>query len=53
MREQGERVKPASIAEVLETDEVKALLETGRESGTRRWLMRFFFVISRKLKPSS
>jgi hypothetical protein len=25
----------------------------GRESGTRRWLIRFFFVFSRKLKPSS
>src|ERR671931_1495931 len=32
--EQGERAKPTSIAEVLETDEAKGLLETGRESGS-------------------
>ena len=34
MREQGERVKPSSIGEVLETDEAKGLIEAGRESGT-------------------
>jgi RNA polymerase primary sigma factor len=32
--EQGERVRPSNIAEVLETDEAKALLETGREAGS-------------------
>jgi RNA polymerase primary sigma factor len=32
--EQGERVRPTSIAEVLETDEAKVLLESGRESGS-------------------
>jgi len=31
--EQGERVRATSIGEVLETDEAKALLETGREAG--------------------
>jgi RNA polymerase primary sigma factor len=31
---QGERAKPSSIAEVLETDEAKGLLETGREAGS-------------------
>src|SRR4029453_4813664 len=31
--EQGVRVKPSSIAEVLETDEAKGLLEAGREAG--------------------
>ena len=34
MTEQGERVKPSTIAEVLETDEAKGLLETGREAGS-------------------
>ena len=34
MREQGVRVKPTSIAEVLETDEAKALLDAGREAGS-------------------
>ena len=34
MSEQGVRVKPSSIAEVLETDEAKGLLETGREAGS-------------------
>src|SRR6266576_4274862 len=34
VREQGEAVKPMSIAEVLETDEAKGLLETGREAGS-------------------
>ena len=34
MREQGERAKPSSIAEVLETDEAKGLLESGRTSGS-------------------
>ena len=34
MNEQGERAKPSSIAEVLETDEAKGLLETGREAGS-------------------
>jgi RNA polymerase primary sigma factor len=34
VREQGERVKPTSIAELLETEEAKALLDTGRESGS-------------------
>jgi RNA polymerase primary sigma factor len=34
VREQGERVKPSSIAEVLETEEAKALLEAGREAGS-------------------
>jgi RNA polymerase primary sigma factor len=32
--EQGERVRATSIGEVLETDEAKALLETGREAGS-------------------
>jgi RNA polymerase primary sigma factor len=32
--EQGERAKASSIAEVLETDEAKGLLETGREAGS-------------------
>jgi RNA polymerase primary sigma factor len=34
VREQGERAKPTSIAEVLETDEAKGLLEAGRTSGS-------------------
>jgi RNA polymerase primary sigma factor len=34
MTEQGERAKPSTIAEVLETDEAKGLLETGREAGS-------------------
>ena len=34
MSEQGERAKPTSIAEVLETDEAKGLLEAGRTSGS-------------------
>ena len=34
MNEQGERAKPTSIAEVLETDEAKGLLEAGREAGS-------------------
>ena len=34
MSEQGERVRATSIGEVLETDEAKALLETGREAGS-------------------
>jgi RNA polymerase primary sigma factor len=32
--EQGERVKVASIGDVLETDEARGLLETGRENGS-------------------
>jgi RNA polymerase primary sigma factor len=32
--EQGERVKVASIGDVLETDEAKGLLESGRENGS-------------------
>jgi RNA polymerase primary sigma factor len=32
--EQGERVRATSIGEVLETDEAKALLESGREAGS-------------------
>jgi RNA polymerase primary sigma factor len=32
--EQGVRAKPSSIAEVLETDEAKVLVETGREAGS-------------------
>jgi RNA polymerase primary sigma factor len=32
--EQGVRAKPSSIAEVLETDEAKGLLEAGREAGS-------------------
>jgi RNA polymerase primary sigma factor len=32
--EQGERVKPFTVAEVLETDEAKGLLESARESGS-------------------
>ena len=31
---QGERAKPSSIGEVLETDEAKGLLEAGREAGS-------------------
>ena len=34
MSQQGERAKPSSIAEVLETDEAKGLLEAGREAGS-------------------
>ena len=34
MSEQGERARPSTIAEVLETDEAKGLLETGREAGS-------------------
>ena len=34
MNEQGVRAKPSSIAEVLETDEAKGLLEAGREAGS-------------------
>ncbi len=34
MSQQGERAKLSSIAEVLETDEAKGLLETGREAGS-------------------
>jgi len=34
MSEQGERVKVTSIGEVLETDEAKNLLESGREAGS-------------------
>src|SRR6266480_2185565 len=34
VREQGERAKPSSIAEVLETDEAKGLLDSGRTSGS-------------------
>ena len=34
MSEQGVRAKPSTIAEVLETDEAKGLLEAGREAGT-------------------
>ncbi len=34
MSEQGERVRATTIGEVLETDEAKALLETGREAGS-------------------
>ncbi len=34
MSEQGVRVKPSTIAEVLETDEAKGLLEAGREAGS-------------------
>jgi RNA polymerase primary sigma factor len=32
--EQGVRARPSSIAEVLETDEAKGLLEAGREAGS-------------------
>jgi len=32
--EEGERARPMSIAEVLETDEAKGLLESGRVSGS-------------------
>jgi RNA polymerase primary sigma factor len=32
--EQGVRVKPSTVAEVLETDEAKGLLEAGREAGS-------------------
>src|SRR5215211_9299455 len=31
---QGEKVRPSTIAEVLETDEAKGLLEAGREAGS-------------------
>ncbi|HEY2938787.1 MAG TPA: sigma-70 family RNA polymerase sigma factor [Gaiellaceae bacterium] len=34
MSEQGERVRPSTVAEVLETDEAKGLLESARESGS-------------------
>jgi RNA polymerase primary sigma factor len=34
VREQGERAKPSSIAEVLGTDEAKGLLEAGRTAGS-------------------
>jgi len=34
VREQGEGAKPMSIAEVLETDEARGLMESGRESGS-------------------
>src|SRR6476469_3385307 len=34
MSQQGEKVRPSSIAEVLETDEAKGLLEAGREAGS-------------------
>ena len=34
MSEQGERVKPSTIGEIMETDEVKGLLEVGREAGS-------------------
>ncbi|HXZ58481.1 MAG TPA: sigma-70 family RNA polymerase sigma factor [Gaiellaceae bacterium] len=34
MREPGEGAKPMSIAEVLETDEARGLLESGREAGS-------------------
>ena len=34
MSEQGVRVKPSSIAEVLDTDEAKGLLDVGREAGS-------------------
>ena len=34
MREPGEEAKPMSIAEVLETDEARGLLESGREAGS-------------------
>ena len=34
MREQGEGAKPMSTAEVLETDEARGLMESGRESGS-------------------
>ena len=34
MREQGVGAKPMSIAEVLETDEARGLLESGREAGS-------------------
>jgi len=34
MSQQGEKVRPSTIAEVLETDEAKGLLETGREAGS-------------------
>jgi RNA polymerase primary sigma factor len=32
--EEGDRSRPATIAEVLETDEARGLLETGREAGS-------------------
>src|SRR6266576_781714 len=34
LSEEGERARSLSIAEVLETDEAKGLLETGREAGS-------------------
>jgi RNA polymerase primary sigma factor len=34
VREQGEAVKPMNIAEVLETEEARGLLESGREAGS-------------------
>src|ERR1051326_7866477 len=34
LSEEGERARSMSIAEVLETDEAKGLLESGRESGS-------------------
>jgi len=34
VREQGEGAKPMSTAEVLETDEARGLMESGRESGS-------------------
>ncbi len=34
MREQGEGAKPMSIVDVLETDEARGLLESGREAGS-------------------
>src|SRR2546430_6064558 len=34
VREQGQAAKPMSIAEVLETDEARGLLESGREAGS-------------------
>ena len=34
MSEQGERVRPSTVAEVLETDEAKGLLDSARESGS-------------------
>jgi RNA polymerase primary sigma factor len=34
VRDQGEGAKPMSIAEVLETDEARGLLESGREAGS-------------------
>src|SRR6476619_3407733 len=34
MSQQGEKVRPSTIAEILQTDEAKGLLETGREAGS-------------------